>query len=116
MLLHLGLLHMSKFARSCGNFKNWRNRKFCQNKSIQLLEEEEGCPAKSAISAIFPKNAKKKIGKIATFAKINNSSVRKGRRLLSKICVSAIFSKNCENLEKSHTLLTLISSSVRGAR
>ena len=37
--------------------------------TLKVLEEVERCPAKTAISAIFPKL--RKIGEMAEFAKIN---------------------------------------------
>ena len=85
-----------------------------------MLEEVEGCPAKtaiSAISAISPKIAKNWRNQF--LLKLTRSSVRGGRRVSSKncdCCNFCDFSKNCENLEKLQFLLKLTKSSVRGGR
>ena len=79
----------------------------------QVLQEVEGCPAKtaiSAISAISPEIANK-LEKSQFLLKLIKSSVTGGRRAPSKNCN---FSKNCEKLEKSQLLLKLITTSVRG--
>ena len=73
-----------------------------------MLEEVQGCPAKTAISAISPKNCEK-LEKSQFLLKLIKTNVIKssgtgGRRLSSKNCD---FSKNCEKLEKSQILLKL---------
>ena len=75
----------------------------------------QGCPAKtaiSAISAISPEIANKLV-KSQFLLKLIKSSVTGGRRMSSKNCN---FSKNCKKLEKSQFLLKLIKSSVTGGR
>ena len=75
-----------------------------------MLQEVEGCPAKtaiSAISAISPEIANK-LEKSRFLLKLIKSSVTGGRRMSSKNCN---FFKNCENLEKSQLLLKLITTS-----
>ena len=69
-----------------------------------MVKEVEGCPAKtaiSAISAISPKIAKK----LEKSLKVIKTSVGGGSRVPSKNCD---FSKNCEKLAKSQFLLQLI--------
>ena len=70
-----------------------------------MLEEVEGCTAKTAICS--------------KIRKIGESSVRGGRRVPSKNCSFCDlwdFSENCEKLEKSQFLLKLTKSSIRGGR
>ena len=88
----------------------------------QVLEEGEGCPAKTAISvvsAISPKICKK-WEKSQCLLKLLNSSGKRGiRRVPSKhydFCNFCDFSKNCEKLEKSQFLLKLLHSSGKGRR
>ena len=74
-----------------------------------MVQEVEGCPAKtatSAISAISPKIAKK-LEKSQFLLALIKSSVTGGRRVSSKNCDFCNFSKNCEKLEKSLFLLKL---------
>ena len=76
-----------------------------------MLQEVEGCPAKtatSAISTISPKIAKK-WEKSQFLLKLIKSTG--GRRVSNKNCN---FSKNCEKLEKLQFLLNLTTTSVRG--
>ena len=87
-----------------------------------MLEEVEGCPAKTAISAgsaISPKICKK-LEKSQCLLKLLNSSGEGGiRRVPSKhnnFCNFCDFSKNCEKLEKSQFLLKLLNSSGKGHR
>ena len=87
-----------------------------------MLEEVEGCPAKTAISAgsaISPKICKK-LEKSQCLLKLLNSSGEGGiRRVPSKhydFCNFCDFSNNCEKLEKSQFLLKLLNSSGKGHR
>ena len=76
-----------------------------------MVQEVEGCPAKtatSAISAIFPKIAKK-WEKSQCLLKLTKSTG--GRRVSNKNCN---FSKTCEKLEKLQFLQKLITTSVKG--
>ena len=73
-----------------------------------MLQEVEGCPAKTATYAISQKIAKK-WEKSQFLPKLIKSTG--GRRVSNKNCN---FSKNCEKLEKLQFLLKLIMTSVRG--
>ena len=87
-----------------------------------MLEEVEGCPAKTAISAGSAISSKicKKLEKSQCLLKLLNSSGEGGiRRVPSKhnnFCNFCDFSKNCEKLEKSQFLLKLLNSSGKGHR
>ena len=87
-----------------------------------MLEEVEGCPAKtatSAVSAISPKSCEK-LEKSQCLLKLLNSSGKGGiRRVPSEhydFCNFCDFSKNCQKLEKSQFLLKLLNSSGKGRR
>ena len=101
-----------------------------------MVQEVEGCPAKTAISQLLLKlittgvrggtrvpckncdfcnfsKTCKKLQKSQFLLKLLNSSGKGGTRVSSKNCD---FSKNCKKLEKSQFLLKLIKSSVTGGR
>ena len=85
----------------------------------QVLEEVEGCPAKTAISEVSAISQKicKKLEKSQCLLKSLNSSGEGGiRRVPSKHYDFCNFSKNCEKLEKSQFLLKLLNSSGKGHR
>ena len=85
----------------------------------QVLEEVEGCPAKTAISEVSAISQKicKKLEKSQCLLKLLNSSGEGGiRRVPSKHYDFCNFSKNCEKLEKSQFLLKLLNSSGKGHR
>ena len=75
-----------------------------------MVQEVEGCPAKTAIAAISPK-IEKKLEKSQFLLRLIKSIGTGGRRVSSKNCN---FSKNCEKLVKSQILLKLIMTSVKG--
>ena len=70
-----------------------------------MVQEVEGCQAKTAIS---PKIGKK-LEKSQFLLKLIKSCGTGGRRVSNKNCD---FSKNCEKLEKSQFWLKLITTSV----
>ena len=84
----------------------------------QVLQEVQGCRAKTAIFCDSSKNYEK-LEKSQFLLRLIKSSGTGGRRVSSKncnFCIFCNFSKNCEKLEKLLFLLKLIKSSVTGDR
>ena len=112
------------FCNFCDFSKNCKKLEKSQFllKLRQVLEEVEGCPAKTAISAVSAISPKicEKLEKSQCLLKLMNSSGEGSiRRVPSKhydFCNFCNFSKNCEKLEKSQFLLKLLNSSGKGHR